>query len=785
METTMVHSSTSHTLFNSRLTPLAQALVGCFAAGALAFPGAALAQTASGEKVEGQIQEVVVTAQKRKENLREAPVSAVVMTADSLVKSGVETLDDVGKLVPSLVAAPTGGNLRAGFTMRGISTTVQTIGAPSGTAVMIDGVTLAPESMAAKQLSDIANLEVLRGPQATLGGRTASTGVINIVTRTPEAEFSGKVGLTFTDDHQRRADAFVTGPLADRVKFSLSGYTGKTYFPTKNLTTGEFDNEKASGIRAKLLFTPVKNLDVTLTASNSDMDSRGTFQAYVLVDPAAKYRGFIANSASLPGVVPGPDNFNYAVRNRPSTVANDKLYSLVANYKMGEWTISSITARQEEDRTLVADVHNQASDWASLLTGGKYSWDMSQTSIVNVRTTSQEFKVISPQIGIVNLLVGAYYGHDDTGYDFVRASFGIPAGPSPFSANRAADTKTTALYGRATWTLTPALSLITGLRANRDEIGYLYNLRYTTTPASASVPFTRTGSSSQNTNVGDANLRYTINPNLMTYVSYSRGYKPSIWNLDGAITPTNVVNPVNKENVDAFELGMKGVFLNRRLTVNAAVFNTTYTDFQVQTFDPMSPSATFALSNAGKARTRGIELDGRAVLPADFRLNASLAYIDAKFIDYAAATCYTAQTVAQGCVAAVNGSKYQSLDGTTLPNAPKWKVNLGIDKTVQMESMPFDLKLSANYNYQTSVNFDPNGNPIALQGAYGIANFNATLLDRAGKYDVSLFVNNAFDRHYVAGMTDQGSRWGNLPALTGWRGRDAQRYMGIRLNAYF
>jgi iron complex outermembrane receptor protein len=785
METKMVHSSTAHVRFNPRLTPLAQALVGCFAAGILALPGAATAQTSTSEKAEGQIQEVVVTAQKRKENLREAPVSAVVMTADSLVKSGVQTLDDVGKLVPSLVAAPTGGSLRAGFTMRGISTTVQTIGAPSGTAVMIDGVTLAPESMAAKQLSDIANLEVLRGPQATLGGRTASTGVINIVTRTPEAEFSGKVGVTFTDDRQRRADAFVTGPLMESLKFSLSGYDGKTYFPTKNLTTGQFDSEKASGMRGKLLFTPVKDLDVTLTASNSDMDSRGTFQTYILVDPATKYRGFIPNAASLPGVVPGADNFNYAVRNQPSTVANDKLYSLVANYKAGDWTFSSITARQEEDRTLVADVHNQASDWASLLTNGKYSWDMSQTSIVSVRTTSQEFKVISPQIGIVNVLAGAYYGHDETGYDFVRASFGIPAGPSPFSANREADTKTTALYGRATWTLTPALSLITGLRANRDQIGYLYNLRYTTTPASASVPFTRTGSASQNTNVGDANLRYTINPNLMTYVSYSRGYKPAIWNLDGAITATNEVMPVNKENVDAIELGMKGVFLNRRLTLSAALFNTTYTDFQVQTFDPISPSATFALSNAGKARTRGVELDGRAVLPADFRLNASLAYIDARFIDYAAATCYTAQTVAQGCVAAVNGSKYQSLSGTTLPNAPKWKVNFGLDKTVQMESMPFDLKLSANYNYQTAVNFDPNGNPIAVQGAYGIANLNATLLDRSGKYDVSFFVNNALDRHYVAGMTDQGSRWGNLAALTGWRSRDSQRYMGIRLNAYF
>ncbi|WP_395407394.1 TonB-dependent receptor domain-containing protein [Pseudoduganella sp. UC29_106] len=234
-----------------------------------------------------------------------------------------------------------------------------------------------------------------------------------------------------------------------------------------------------------------------------------------------------------------------------------------------------------------------------------------------------------------------------------------------------------------------------------------------------------------------------------------------------------------------YELGLKGVFLNRRLTLNAALFNTVYKDFQVQTFDPISPASTFALSNAGKASTRGLELDGRAVLPADFRLNASLAFVDAKFDDYAAATCYTAQTVAQGCLRAASGTSYQNLSGTRLPNAPRWKANLGLDKTIPFDSLPFDLTLSSNYTFQTKVNFDPNGNPIATQGAYGILNLSAKLVDRAGHYDVALFVNNALDRSYISGLIDQGSRWGNLAALTAWRSRDAQRYIGLRLNSYF
>jgi iron complex outermembrane receptor protein len=367
----------------------------------------------------------------------------------------------------------------------------------------------------------------------------------------------------------------------------------------------------------------------------------------------------------------------------------------------------------------------------------------------------------------------------------VRPSFGITRGPSPLSVFREADTKTKAVYGRANWTLSTDATLITGMRVNRDEIGYQYNLRYNTTPDSASVPFTRADTSSQNTTVGDVALRYKLSPNVMSYASYARGYKPAIWNLDGTITASNNFVPVNRENVNAYELGLKGAFLDRRLTLNAAVFDTIYTDFQVQTFDPISPSSTFALANAGRASTRGVELDGRALLPADFSMSASLAYINAKFDDYGAATCYTAQTVAQGCLRSASGTSYQNLSGTRLPNAPKWKLNVGLDRQIPFDNLPFDVTLSGTYTFQTDVNFDPNGNPIAVQGAYGILNLSAKMVERNGRYDATLFVNNALNRSYIAGLVDQGARWGGLSALTAWRSRDAQRYVGVRLNAYF
>jgi iron complex outermembrane receptor protein len=746
------------------------------------------AQSTEPESDGPALEEIVVTAQKRTEKLSDVTVSAAVMSAEGLVKSGVANLDDLGKAIPSLVAAPSSGTARSGFTMRGISTTVLTPGAPSGVAIMIDGVTLAPESMAARQLSDIESVEVLRGPQATLGGRTASAGVVNLVTQAPSDVFSANVAVTVTDDNERRVQGFVTGPLADTLDFSLSGYDSSTEFPTKNLANGEHDRERAHGGRGKLLFKPSDNLDVTLSAAVAEMKNRGTFSNYIQIDPTANFRGsaLIPQSVALPGITVSRDNLDYNVIGSPFMEGKDRLYSLVVNYKLGEFTLSSITARQEEDRTLLFDLYDEAADSATLLIGPPFSWDMKQTTVFNVRTTSQEFKLVSPQLGFVNFLAGLYFDHDETDFDFVRASFtNNGAGPPPFSGYRVPDTKTYALYARAEWTLLPdKLELITGARVNRDEIEYLYNLRNNAPPGPQIVAFTRTGSSAENTTVGDLTLRYRVTPDVMTYASYTRGYKPAIWNLDGTVTPTNTFVPVKREDVTSYELGLKGSFLDNTLSLNAAVFDTVYTNFQVQTFDPNAVSATFAIANAGKAHSRGVELDGRAALPAEFRVTASIAYIDAKFDKYAAANCYGTQTAAQGCLTAPSGNRYQVMNGRKLPNAPEWKGTIGLEKIIRLEA-PFDLTLNGTYMYQTEVMFDPNLSPFAVQDAYGILNFNIGIIDRDERYSVTAFVNNALDERYVSGITDQTARWGNKLALTGNWSRDAQRYAGLRLGVKF
>ena len=741
----------------------------------------------SGPQSEG-LEEIVVTAQKRVERLSDTTVSAAVVNTERLTESGVGTLDDLGKAVPSLGASPSNGQNRSNFSMRGISTSVITAGAPSGVAVMVDGVTLAPESMGARQLGDIQNVEVLRGPQATLGGRTASAGVVNMVTRAPSHTFGGNISATFTDDHEQRLQGFVTGPITDQLLFSVAGFGSSTEYPTVNLATGDHDRERAYGGRGKLLFRPTDNVDILLTAAASNTKDRGTFSDYVVIDPTANFRGSpkLPQSVALPGITVSRENLNYNVIGNPNQDGTDRFYSLVANWHLGGFTLSSLTARQEEDRQIVFDNYDEAADSAAILIGPPYTWNMKQTSIYTIKTTTQEFKLDSPQLGFLHFLAGLYFDHDVTNFDFVRASYvNNGAGPPPFSAYRVPDTKTYAAYGRAEWTLVPdRLEFITGLRVNRDEISYVYTLRNTPPPAAQIATFTRADSDSETTTVGDLTLRYRFSPDVMAYVSYTRGYKPAIWNLDGTVTPTNVFLPVKREDIDAYEMGLKGSFLNNRLSLNAAVFDTFDKNYQVQTFDPNAVSATFAIANAGKVQSRGVELDARALLPGDFRLNASIAFVDAKFDRYDAANCYGTQTLAQGCLTAPSGNRYQVLTGKRLPNAPRWKSNLGVEKRFRL-NLPVDVTFNANYVYQSATDFDPNLSPYAAQGAYGIFNVGAGVADRDDRYDVTLFLNNAFDKQYLSGMIDQTARWGGKLALTGNWSRDAERYAGIRLNWRF
>ena len=243
-------------------------------------PVATLAQSAKADDAP-KLQEVVITSQKRVERLKDTPVAAAVMSADALEKANATDISDINALVPS-VQLKGSFNGRVPYSMRGISTSANeaAIGLTSGVSIMIDGVPVPSDSTAANDLADIRRVEVLKGPQSTLGGRTASAGVINFVTQAPSRSFQGTVGATVTSDQEYRGNLFLTGPINDMLAYSLSLYGSQREYPIHNLLTGENSSAKSQGARAKLLLSPDKTLDLTLTARVADGSSKGSTFTY-------------------------------------------------------------------------------------------------------------------------------------------------------------------------------------------------------------------------------------------------------------------------------------------------------------------------------------------------------------------------------------------------------------------------------------------------------------------------------------------------------------------------
>jgi iron complex outermembrane recepter protein len=799
--------------FKSKLTFL-------LTTGCLGASHAALAANSGSEASGGpaaQLEEIVITAQKRTERLADVPVSASVVSGSELARTNAGDITDLNNLVPSLGLVGT-FNGRVPLGMRGISSNANesTVGLASGVAIMIDGVPVPSDSYAGNQLEDVKSIEVLKGPQATLGGRTAAAGIINIVTRGPTDKLSGDVSVTATNDHEYRFNAFAGGPIADKLLGSISVYGNKREFPIENIFNGEKSHQDNYGVRGKLLIKPNEDLDILLTGAFQKSKSYGSNFVYTYVTPGS-YLLFgttppplpppvlatVSQAALLAGITPSMDNrtVNTPVTNSGADI-KDGNGSVNIDYRIGDLTLSSTTAFQKETQFNVQDLfvnssffsNNFRNAFAAIIgpfPGSPGTWaDFAnvQTQDIVVKQTSQEFRLVSPAEKDFNYVLGLFYSDSKVDLEAIRTF--TPAATN-YDVN--STTKTYDIYGRTTWRFAPTTSLITGLRFNHDKLSYTYDQLGGGTVHTAS-------NDSSNSVVGDVSLQQKIGPSSMVYLTYARGYAPRVFNTGAfsggdASSPTAKLPVTDQEHIDHIEIGSKGMYFDQRLQVNASIFHTVYKNYQIQTSQSIvgQIGPILGLTPAGKARTQGLELDTEFAATESTRIGLNLALIDAKFVDYTGAPCWgngVTQTDALGChnVLDANGvptaTRAQDVSGRTMPNSPKFKGVLTAEHRLPLGAN-FEGVLGANYAYRSSAQFQPDQNPQAIQGSFGLLNLNVGVREKSGKYSVTAFCNNATNRHYFVDMEDFWSGpWGSN-AVVGQPARDSNRYFGVRLQAGF
>jgi iron complex outermembrane receptor protein len=753
------------------------------------------------------LEEVVITAEKRPEKLQNVPVSAAVVSSDVLRNANVSDISDVNNLVPSVNMNGTiSGRVPVG--LRGISTVSdeQTVGISSGVAILVDGVPVPSDSQAGNQIEDVQSIEVLKGPQATLGGRTAAAGVINIVTHGPTDHFEGSVDGTVTGDREYRLSSFVSGPLFDRTQFSLSAYGAERHFPITNTFYDRDTQQKSAGLRGKLRFNLTDQLDLTLMGRHAQTNSYGYNFVYTYVTPGATllFPGSSLTQARLfPGITLSDHNLQYnsPVGDAGSVHIDNDASAIFDLHLAGGYTLTSTTAYQHEKQHNTQDLFAVGVYFLDSLvftgfvpgapfvavTSNPQLFNNQQNQWEDIRQTSEELKLVSPADADFSFVAGIFYSTTS-----VQETLHRLLGPAYVDITVNPVTATYDLYGRSTWKFAPAMSLVTGLRYNFDALKYTYTeVRQQIGPNSFG-PFDSADSSHSSALVGDISLQRDLWAHSMAYFTYARGYAPKVYNTSEVLyTADQKLQPIDQEHVDHFEVGTKGTYFNGTLRVNAALFRTIYKPYQLQTYllVPGAASPPLNLVALGKASTKGAEMDINWAATSLLRLNLSAAYVDAKFDDYPGAPCYPTQTAAQGCIsttdAAGNINLVQDASGKPMPNSPRFKAVSSFEQRIPLASLPFELSFGGSYAYRTSAQMLPDQNPQSIQRAFGLLDLSLGLNDLQDRWTVTAFLNNVTNKVYYADIEDFFNGPWASNAVIGQPARDARRYGGVRFSMRF
>ena len=647
---------------------LARVAVGavCFGAAAPAF-GQDVVDPAAG----AQIQDIVVTAQRVEQSLQKVPVAVTAITGESLSQRGLRGIEDLTSAVPGLYVATSSA---AQPFLRGIGNASTTIGNEASTAVYVDGVYYSRLPVGMFALSNVARVEVLKGPQGTLFGRNASAGVIQIVTRNP-TETAIEGGFSYGRRNFFDGNLYASARISDRIAADIS-VSGQKF------TDGYGDNDVAnirSGYvdyfitRSKLVFEATDATRVTLSGfySWSKVDSQGnTFPGFS--DPR--------------GPLFPMDNY-YDQRNGTQQYNTSKSRGLTLNIEqeLDFAKITSTTAYVKTVTDAVSDSDYTDREDQIVLYGGP------------VKQFTQEFQLSSLGGGPLQWQLGAFYFRTRSEYDdrtFFYSPTGTQAallGTEGFTSLAYQVAKSYAFYGQATYEIVPRLKLTGGLRYTMDR----NNADGILIRGNGNVLFDAPAARDKfNKLTFRTAVDFQVTDQALLYASFSRGFKSAVFNL-------LTYNPVpNKPEVlDAYEAGFKADLFDRRVRLNGAVYHYKLTNPQVQ----LLTNGTVVFSNADGAKVNGAELDLQVAASEGLTLRASGSYVDAEYTKYP-----NAPSGPQNPNSPFGSVRpFISIDakGNSLPFAAKWTTNLGFDYTVDTGSGT--LALSADWSYNSGYTFEP------------------------------------------------------------------------------
>jgi iron complex outermembrane receptor protein len=759
-----------------------------------------------------QLETVVVSANKRLEKLENVPMAISVIGTEQIQRNNVQEVADIVNLSPSLTVTYGTTPANNGINMRGIGTYSIGIGVEADVAVIIDDIPIGMQVQAFQDLADLQRIEILKGPQSTLFGKAAIAGAIVVVTKPITGAMSGTASTLLTSDKENRVSVSYGGSVSDTFAFRISA--SHTDFPgnINNLSNGTRING-ASGktVLAKFRWAPTKDLEVEFSPRYNESTSN---TAYVLTsfsnfDTAFYQRTGTRPANALPasvllaGIKPGPDNVDVRYNDQTGQTQNSKGAGLRVNYFLESGaTLASITSTNKYRATDVRDQDHTDANTVFYLpvgtatTGSGLNTGYVQFGTFDVKSDTQEFRLTSSDSGAIRYVGGLWYAKNTIEREFTRGNTGITL-TTPARYFTDTYNKNVAAFGQATWEFSPGFTALAGARVNREVSGY--HFLGSATPTGTFVPNGNFSSvdNHRNSTTGKFSLQHQFNNSLMGYAMVSTGYKGLAYDLtSGLNAATAAQQPVKGETATSYEIGAKGNFLDNRVTLNAAVYSTKFKDYQQNSGSFLPNTATFItrLDSIPGVQTRGFEMDAAALVASDLLVNGGLAYTKATITSFVNGPCYTVGGSPNSgqnleCNVVSTSIRTTDLSGKPMPNAPKWKLNLGAKYDIRLPDQSFDGFVNANVRYQSDVITNLNQDPSLAAPGRSITNLGFGVRDKKDVYKLSFFINNLFNKHYAntgfAGYPGWNSAAGPVNLSTWTPARDAFRYFGARLDIKF
>lgn len=715
------------------------------------------------------LEEVVVTARRRSENMQEVPIAVSVLSGKDLLDSGGLKIDTIGKSAPNVhfeAAGGTSGVKSPIIFIRGMGQNDFIPVEDPAVGIYVDGVYMGRNIGSVFDLIDIERVEVLRGPQGTLFGRNTIGGAINIVSARPTDELEGSAQFSFGSDGYLEGKATVNVPLGDSAagRFSFFKRERDGYVKAIQYDDLELGSDDSWGARGRITADLTDNFNVDITFDYTEAQETpgaispvagiGGFNGENIVlglpvQPFAHFYNAIwsGNAASCTTAAgqAGDTSCYGSVWNTGDPYKVNSVYtdndgnkitpeqdvevwggSITLTWDVGPFEIKSITGYREFDIGFYNDL-----DFSPyiLFANNHDSYTQDQTS--------QEFQISGSAVNDrLNYVLGAYY-FEETGHEaiFNQISFAPPlSGPPDYFfqyLDRYIDNESNAVFGQFNFDMTDRLTLTVGARYTKSDKYFNLVTRRRVGPISDQY-----GDLSTSETTPMVSLSWKMNEDVMFYGTYSEGYRDGSYaaRFTGAV-PTPLPN-YDPEYVTNFEFGMKSTFMDGRVRLNVAAFTMDYEDMQVNAAsNEVATSST--KENLGDATIKGLEIELKALMTDRFTLGVNYGMLDDEIDNLKGVLVSNTVTITED---------------NDLPNTPDYTLSLMAQYDLPLASGA-NLSLRADYVRKDDYYSRPENLPENLIDNYENLNLLATFTTSDQRWQISGGVRNATDEFYYESVT--------------------------------